>query len=66
MEQLAYALFMMCVKETIPNPHTVEYLPKEQRELIYDYAKTKCNQRVNYFFGNEESPLCADWNTECM
>ena len=66
MEQLAYLLFTLCIKETIPNPYTIEYLPKEQKELIQHYAVTKCNQRINFYLGYEEAPLCADWNEECM
>tara|TARA_R100001086_G_scaffold242322_1_gene169927 strand:- start:1157 stop:1357 length:201 start_codon:yes stop_codon:yes gene_type:complete len=65
MEQLAYALFIMCVAETIPNPHTIDNLTEEQEGLIRAYTVEKCNSRVNYFIGGAESPMCTDWNTEC-
>lgn len=66
MEQLIYLLFMMCIKETIPNPHTINYLTSEQTQLIRKYAEEKCNQRVDFYLGKQENPMCEEYNTECM
>ena len=66
MKQLAYALFMMCIQETIPNPHTIEFLPKEQKQVIIEYAKIKCGKRINLYLDSEDTMLCEDYNMECM
>lgn len=66
LQQLALALYTMCLAETIPNEFTVSNLPQEQRELIYAYAEAKCKQRVEFYIGGAENPMCEDYNTECM
>lgn len=51
MHQLALILFISCITETIPNPHTVSNLPKEQRKAIEMYTNHKCKKYVESNLG---------------
>ena len=48
MPKIAMILFMNCINVIIPNPHTVNNLPDEQRQLIVEYARSTCQTEVEF------------------
>lgn len=56
MSPIIYMLFIACIQSTIPNRHTLHYLPEEQREVLIEYANTKCLGQVHDHLNQEPKP----------
>lgn len=60
METLAYIYFISCLKATVPNPYQVNYLPEEQKQVIYDYAQRKCQAEVEFMLQGPPENQCNE------
>lgn len=67
MNPILQVIFYGCLQATIPNPHTIGSLIPEQRDVIYQYAQTKCNREVKAYIDFVKAPeLDCGPDDRCM